>query len=155
MLITHRFGVTFAAVALMPVLLVAPRGGSGQDANDRDFGDYVVHVSAISTRQLLADVARQYGVERSARRGLLNVSVERKGAEGAHTVSADVVAEVRDLSGHRQPVRVRETSENGDIDYLGEFSLSGSGTYLFTLKVTPPGHSQAYVVTFSQDYVVD
>jgi len=151
----HKTGVILVAVALTPMLLVLPRHGRGEDANDRDFGDYVVHFSAISTDQLLAGVASQYGIERSARRGLLNVSVERKGAPAPHTVSADVVAEVRDLSGHRQPVPVRETSENGDIDYLGEFPLGGSGTYLFTLRVTPPGRVQPYVVTFNQDYVVD
>jgi Domain of unknown function (DUF4426) len=153
--IAHKLGVILVAVALMLALLLVPRHGQGQDTNDRDFGDYVVHVSAIPTNQLLADVARQYGVERSARRGLLNVSVERKSAQTTHTVSADIVAEMRDLSGHRQAVPVRETSENGDIDYLGEFPLTGSGTYLFTLRITPPGRAQPYVVTFNQDCVVD
>ena len=50
---------------------------------------------------------------------------------------------------------VRETSENGDVDYLGEFPLESSGAYIFTVKVTPPGHAQPYVVKFNQDYVID
>ena len=60
-----------------------------------------------------------------------------------------------DLTGHAVPIKLRETSENGDVDYLGEFPLSGSGAYLFTVKVTPPGRTQPYLLKFNQDYVVD
>lgn len=149
----HKIGVVFAAIALLLILLLLPRHGEG--AQTQDFGDYIVHYNAISTNQLLAEVAKSYGIERSARRGLLNIAVQSKGGAEAHMVGADVRAEVADLSGHRAPIRVRETSENGDIDYLGEFPLSGSGAYIFTVKVTPPGHARPYVVRFNQDYVID
>ncbi len=141
------------AIALLSVLLLSPRYGHG--AQEQDFGDYIVHYNAISTNQLMPDVARNYGIERSDHRGLLNIAVETKSAGETHMVGADVSAEVSDLSGHRTPIRLRETSENGDIDYLGEFPLSSSGTYIFSVKITPPGHALPYVVKFNQDYVVD
>jgi hypothetical protein len=162
MRIAHKVGVTLIAIALMLLLLLVPRHGHSEtDVSDlvvnRDsvFGDYVVRCSAISTDQIADSVARQYGIERSARRGLLNVSVELKTADATHTTHADVSAEVSDLIGHRTPIRVRETNENGDIDYLADFPLTGSGTYVFTVKVTPQGQAQPYVVKFNQDYVVD
>ena len=120
----------------------------------QDFGNYVVRCNAISTMQLPAAMTKQYGIERAARRGLLNVSVESKTAEG-HTVNAVVTAQVGDLTGHDKPVVIRETSENGDIDYLGEFPIDGSGTYVFTVKVSPSGQTPPFVVKFTQDLSVD
>ncbi len=126
----------------------------GHADSDKDFGDYIVHCNAISTQQLLPAVAKQYGIERSAKRGLLNISVESK-AGTAHTVSADVTATVGDLTGHDKSVNVRETSENGDIDYLAEFPIDSSGTFVFTVKITPDGRRQPFVMKCTQDLVVD
>ena len=120
----------------------------------QDFGNYIVRCNAISTLQLPAAMTKQYGIERSAHRGLLNISVESKTGE-AHTISAIVSAEVGDLTGHGKPIVIKETSENGDIDYLGEFPIDGSGTYVFTVKVSPPGQTSPLVVKFTQDLTAD
>ena len=153
MRLAHKLTVLVLAIALLLLLLLLPRPGAGQSGED--FGDYLVHYSAIATDQLQADIAREYGIERSARRGLLNIAVEPKSSATPHMVNADVSASVSTLTGHASPIAVRETSENGDIDYLGEFPLQGSGTYRYTVRVTPPGHNQPYVLRFNQDYVVD
>ena len=158
MRIAHKIGVLLAAIALLVILLLLPRHGRGQSA--QDFGDYIVHYSAITTNQLVDSVARQYAIERSDRRGLLNIAVQAKAGGAArliesHMIRADISATVGDLSGHVSPIHLRETSENGDIDYLGEFPLSGSGSYVFDVKVIPPGGTRPYSVKFSRDYVVD
>ena len=152
MRIAHKVSVLLIAFALLLVLLLLPRHGQGAQ---QDFGDYIVRCNAITTDQLLAAVAKSYGIERSAQRGLLNVAVERKGGGATQMVNADIRAEVSDLTGHKQAIALRETSENGDVDYLGEFPLNGSGAYVFVVKVTLPGHAQPYEVRFNQDYVVD
>ncbi len=154
MRIAHKAGVFIIAIVVLFVLLLLPRHGQGAQTQ-QDFGDYIVHFSAITTNQLVAEIAESYGIERSGRRGLLNIAVQAKDDGQARMVGASVSAEVSDLTGHRQPIQLRETSENGDVDYLGEFPLSGSGAYVFTVKVTPPGHSQPYLVKFNQDYVID
>lgn len=122
--------------------------------SDKDFGDYIVHYNAISTNQLLPPVAKQYGIERSATRGLLNISVESK-AGTAHTVSAEITATVGDLTGHDKPIGIRETTENGDIDYLGEFPIDASGTFVFNVRIAAPGQHQPFIVKFLQDFVVE
>jgi hypothetical protein len=149
----HKLTVLLIAILLLVVLLLLPRHGQG--AQTQDFGDYVVHCNAITTSQLQAAIAKSYGIERSDKRGLINIAVESRRDGGSHMVNAEVRAEVSDLTGHKQPIALKETSENGDVDYLGEFPLDGSGAYVFTVKVTPPGHSQPFVVRFNQDYVVD
>lgn len=151
MRIAHKVSVALIAVALMLFLLLVPRHGRGQSV--QDVGDYRVHYSAISTQQLPADAAAQYGITRAGDRGLLNIAVEAK--RGDAMVRAAISATVSDLTGHTQPVRFHETNENGAFDYLGEFPLNGSGSYLFMVNVTPPGAAHTYVVRFNRDYVVD
>lgn len=152
MRVAHKVSVALVAIALMLLLLLIPRHGQGQST--QDLGEYVVHYSAITTQQLPADAANQYGITRAADRGLLNVAVQAKNAD-ASMVRANVSATVSDVTGHAQPVHFHETSENGAFDYLGEFPLNGSGSYLFTLNVTPPGTAHAYIVKFNRDYIVD
>jgi hypothetical protein len=120
-------------------------------ADDRAFGDVTLHANALSTLQLLPAMAKQYGIARDAHHGLLNVSIEQNG----RTVSASVTAQVGDLTGHTRPLPLRETAENGDIDYLGEFAIDGSGTYLFTITATVAGKTQPLTMKFTQDLVVD
>jgi len=153
--IAHKLGVSLLAILLLLVLLLLPRIGEGAQANSQDFGDFVVHYNAISTDRLVDSMARQYHIERSSKRGLLNVAVEHKHDGTASMVGAQISADVSDLTGHHAPISMRETSEGGDVDYLGEFPLSGSGAYIFTVKVTPQGNSQPFVVRFNQDYVID
>jgi hypothetical protein len=153
----HKLGVLLLAILLLLVLLLLPRKGEGaQDsANAQDFGDFIIHYNAISTNRLVDSMARQYHIERSAKRGLLNIAVEHKHDGIASMVDAQISADVSDLTGHHAPISMRETSEGGDVDYLGEFPLTGSGAYIFTVKVTPHGLSQPFVVRFNQDYVID
>ena len=133
---------------LFALLLIAPTLAR---AEDRTFGDVTLRANALSTMQLLPAIAKQYGIERAANRGLLNVSIEQAG----HTVSASVTAQIGDLTGHARPLPLRETAENGDIDYLGEFAIDGSGTYVFTVTATVAGEPQPFVAKFTQDLVVD
>jgi len=152
MRIAHKVGVALVAIALMLVLLLIPRHGRGQST--QDVGDYVVHYSAISTQQLPPAAAAQYGIARAGNRGLLNIALEAK-HNAAQMVRAEVSATVSDLTGHAHAIHFRETDEDGAFDYLGEFPLDGSGSYVFSVSVIPPGATQPYVVKFNRDYVVD
>jgi hypothetical protein len=132
---------------------VARTGHADQSAA---FGDIVVRYSAISTDQLFADIARRYGIKRSAHNGLVNIAVEQKsGANEPALIAASVSGSVADLTGHGKPIRFHETRDEGAIDYLGEFPIDASGTYVFTINVTPPGRAQPYTVKFNRDYVLD
>jgi hypothetical protein len=151
----HKFGIaiTVAIVALLALLL--PRCSKADD-HAAAFGDLTVRYSAISTEQLVAAVAARYGIERSPHNGLVNIAIERKAADGAATmIAAGVSGHVADLTGHTRPIRFRESRDEGAIDYLGEFPLDASGTYVFTIEVTPPGRAQPYTVRFHRDYVLD
>jgi len=70
-------------------------------------------------------------------------------------IAAKVSGNVADLSGHKRPIDFRETQENGDVDYLGEFPVDASGTYVFTIQVSTAGQDVPYTIKFNRDYVLD
>ena len=149
----HKIAVAVAVIIVLLLTLLLPRTGHAQSET---FGDVTIRYSAISTDQLLADVASRYGIQRSARNGLVNIAIEqRSGSSEPELVAAAVSGSVAELTGRPKPIRFRETRDEGAIDYLGEFAIDGAGTYVFTISVTPSGRAQPYTVRFNRDYVLD
>lgn len=151
--LSHKVRIAIALIVVLLLALLIPRLGGAQTAA---FGDLTVRYSAISTDQLFGDAAGRYGIERSPRNGLVNIAVERRRGDGtSDSVAAVVSGKVADLTGHARPLRFRETREAGAYDYLGEFAVDASGTYVFTIDVALPGQAAPHRVTFNRDYVVD
>ncbi|HSE13320.1 MAG TPA: DUF4426 domain-containing protein [Rudaea sp.] len=151
---THKIGLLIGLIVMLLLALLVPRTGHADQT--ASFGDVVVRYSAISTDQLFPAVAQNYGIERSSRNGLVNIAIEKKGSDGASTmIAATVAGKVADLTGHSRTIRFRETNEAGAIDYLGEFPIDASGTYVFTINVSTRGQATPYTVKFNRDYVAD
>ncbi|HEX5693313.1 MAG TPA: DUF4426 domain-containing protein, partial [Arenimonas sp.] len=75
-MIRHRFLAMIGALCALALALPVAAQNSVRS------GDLVVHYNAVPTTSLTPDVARQYGITRSANRALVNVSV-RRGTPGA------------------------------------------------------------------------
>jgi hypothetical protein len=115
-------------------------------------GELVVHYNAVPTTSLTADVARQYGITRSANRALVNVSV-RRGAPGAdQAVPATVRVAATNLNGQRSDLRVREVREGEAIYYLAEPRIGARDTLDFELRITPQGSAAPVLVRFRQEF---
>jgi hypothetical protein len=119
------------------------------------FGDYLIHHNALSTEVLSADMARQYAIERSPSRGMLNISVQKIAAdETAAPVAAEIHGEATNLSGLHSPVTIREIP--GDyVSYVGLFDVSPPDTYTFVLTIKPSGSDQTHTLRFNQNFVAD
>lgn len=114
-------------------------------------GDLRVYFNALPSTELTPDVARQYGITRSANRALLNVSV-RRGEPGADVaVPARVDAVATNLSGQRMDVRMREVRDGDALYYLGEARISGQDTLTFELTITVEGEAPM-TATFKQEF---
>jgi hypothetical protein len=115
-------------------------------------GDLVVHYNAVPTTSLTADVARQYGITRSANRALVNVSV-RRGAPGAdQAVPATVRVAATNLNGQRSDLRVREVREGEAIYYLAEARVQGQETLNFEVEVSAEGATAPVRASFRQEF---
>ena len=151
---THKIGLMIGLIVMLLLALLIPRTGHADQT--ASFGDVVIRYNAISTDQLFPAVAQTYGIERSNRNGLVNIAVEKKsGTDASEMIAAVVTGKVADLTGHSRPIRFRETNEAGAVDYLGEFPIDSSGTYVFTINVSKVGQTTPYTVKFNRDYVAD
>ena len=107
----------------------------------KDFGNYEVHYNALRTDELTPEIARNYGIQRSSNRVMLNVTVLRKEAEHAprKPVEADVTVDAYNLNGQLKDLEMRRVSEGEAIYYIGEVSISGTEILVFDISVTPAG----------------
>lgn len=122
-----------------------------------DFGDYVVHYTALPTTFLPRDVARAYGIRRSKTRAMLNVTVLKKQAGDLppKPVTADVVASAVNLSGQRKEIDMRTVGDGGDeIYYVGEFTITHLETLDFDIEVKSDENAEPFVIQFRQRFYV-
>jgi hypothetical protein len=120
--------------------------------NSTRAGDITVHHNAVPTTSLTPDVARQYGITRSANRALVNISV-RKGEPGAdRAVRAAVKLVATNLNGQRLDLRAREVREGDAVYYLAEARITGNDTLAFELEVTPEGANAPITASFRQEF---
>jgi hypothetical protein len=97
-------------------------------------GDYIVHYNALSTESLPPSVARAYGITRSKNRGLLNISILKKGGnfEG---VEADVDVSATNLTGQLRNINLRQVKDQNAVYYISEFSVADRETLDFSISV--------------------
>ncbi|KFL37017.1 DUF4426 domain-containing protein [Arenimonas donghaensis] len=132
--------------AALLVTLAHPAG-----AGSMRVGELRVYFNALPSTTLTPDVARQYGITRSANRALLNVSV-RRGEPGADVaVPATVDAVATNLAGQRMDVRMREVRDGDALYYLGQARINAQDTLRFDLTVTVEGQAPMKA-TFEQAF---
>ena len=104
------------------------------------FGPLEVHYNAITTDELLPEVARAYKIERSKTRGLLTMSVLKQNKVGVLSpVPAKLTVYATNLTQQLASVPMREIKEGTAIYYLGEFRVAPPDTLKFTATVEVPG----------------
>ncbi|WP_374604925.1 DUF4426 domain-containing protein [Arenimonas sp.] len=136
---------TWIAAALLFALSLPAGAGSMR------VGELRVYFNALPSTELTPEVARQYGITRSANRALLNVSV-RRGEPGADVaVPARVRAVATNLAGQRNTIAMREVRDGEALYYLGQAQVSGQDTLTFELEVTIQGQAPMSAV-FKQEF---
>lgn len=125
---------------------------SAQAEIAQKFGPLEIHYNAISTEDLLPEVARAYKIERSKTRGLVTLSVLKKNAVGALTpVPAKISMYVTNLNQQLANIDLREIREGTAIYYLGDFRFSPPDTLKFKATVETAGEPRREL-TFEQKF---
>jgi hypothetical protein len=116
------------------------------------FGPLEIHYNALTTDELLPDVARAYKIERSKTRGLLTLSVLKQNKVGAPSpVPAKLKVYATNLSQQLAHVEMREIREGTAVYYLGEFRIVAPDTLKFTATVEVAGEPKREMV-FEQKF---
>jgi hypothetical protein len=136
-----------------------PQPGQAQTAlpsepTHQDFGEFELHYNAVRTDELSVAVARAYGIERSANRVLLNVSLLRKGSDGRLTpVDGTVTASAYNLNGQLKNLEMRRITEGSSIYFIGEVGISGTEIMVFDISAAPLDRPEKYAVQFKREFV--
>ncbi len=114
-------------------------------------GDVRVYANAMVSSQLNAEVARQYGITRSASRVLLHVVV-REGTPGKDkTLPATITAVGIRKNGERSSITMQLTQEGDDVYYLGELNISENEAINFEI-ITQIDKQKPMRMTFFQEF---
>ena len=148
------------ALCLLSLLVFLSFPAKAQQS--QDFGDFVVHFTAIKTDQIPPEVARGYNIKRSDGMALLNITVLKKVMNTPGTpVRASATASATNLTGQRRDILLREVSEPGSdkdrgaVYYIGEFRVHNRETFDITIDLKPEGEEQSLQVNFRQQFFVD
>jgi Domain of unknown function (DUF4426) len=133
-----------------------PRPAPPSEPTHEVFGDFEVHFNALRTDQLAPEVARAYGIERSANRVMLNVSLLRRDADGRTTpVDGTVTATARNLNGQLKNLAMRRITEGASVYFIGEVGISGTEILVFDIDTAPSGAPSVYSVQLKREFVAD
>lgn len=140
-------------LALAPPAFAA--GYEGERSHRQD--GYSIHYNAIPSTALGAGVARNYGIVRSAGRGLVNIAVLRDGSgeQAATAVRAEIQAWSHSLVGQRTRIELREVRDQEAIYYIGQLRIRGDEHLRFELQVRPEGARRAIPVRFENRFIGD
>ena len=129
----------------------------GSNEHDKEFGNYAIHVNAITTDQLPTEVAQGYKISRSKNHAMLNVSVRKKSADGELPVTAKVSVVAKNLSNQLKDVKLREIKETDPIAiyYIGEVSVNNDETLVFDVDVIPEGSSEPVLLSYRQRFFTE
>lgn len=116
-------------------------------------GNHDIHYSAVSTRFLTPEVAHQYGLQRSAGLGLVNVSVLEHREDGStRAVNAAVEGSVGLLDEDPDALNFRTVRDDGSVYQLATFRLQHDAPMHFTLKVRTDRGAEPESVSFIQRF---
>lgn len=150
-------GLAWVVLLALGLAAIGHSGGavaSDGDARSLRSGDYSVHYNAIPSMALGADIARTYGLTRSATRGLVNIAVLRHVDGGDETVAVPATVEVsaRSLLGQVQHIELRELRDQDAIYYIGQFRIRGEERLRFDIEARPEGGNRPIQIRFEHSF---
>lgn len=139
-----------------PDIAPQPQTARPTERTQTDFGDLEVHYNAVRTDQLPVEMARAYGLERSANRVLLNVAMRRKTPGGAAVpVDGSVTVHAHNLNAQLKDLPMRRVQEGSAITFIGEVGISGEEILVFNITVEPAAGGGRHQVQFKREFTGD
>jgi hypothetical protein len=119
----------------------------------KTFGDYTIHYSAFTTDTLSPEVAKQYQIQRSKNRAMVNISVlkNEQGSIGK-PVRAKIEGAVKNLSEQLRTLQIREVVEEGAVYYIAVSTVANLETLKYDFQITPEGEQTVYQISFQEQF---
>ena len=143
-----RIGLFFALFLTLPLQIQAEKS--------EIFGNYIVHYNAFTTDNLAPSIAKQYGIQRSKKRALLNISVLKKATDTPSTpVRAAIKATAINLNQQLRHLTLREIAEQGAIYYIADTLVDNAEILQYNIDIIPENETQSYTFSFEQQFYTE
>ncbi|MET1257138.1 DUF4426 domain-containing protein [Aliikangiella maris] len=114
-------------------------------------GDITIHYNALSSSNIPPEVASQYGITRSQKTGIINISVQKNGKP----VIANIFGHGKNLAGQLKELAFKEIKEDNAIYYIAAFNFSNAEKLSFDLQVQPEKQGILIPLQFKQQLFAD
>jgi hypothetical protein len=134
-----------------------PTAAAAPDERYEDFGSHVLYFNAQPTADLQPEIAKQYGIVRSKKRAMLNVSIVKKlpGSTG-QPVPGEVTVTASNLTGQLKNVTLREIKDGGAVYYIADLPVANGETLKFDIEARPVDFDgDAFPVSFTETFYSD
>ena len=118
-------------------------------ANSFEYENYVFHYNALRTDELPVESTQKAGIVRSRNRGMINLALRQKSADGS------TVASAVNLNNQYRELTLREMRDGDAIYYISDFPISGRETLRFQVNVLPEGSKKPFKVQFEKQFFTD
>lgn len=139
------------ALLLVLGLALSPRESAAQPHEKRESG-YVVRGSTVPSQSFDAATARAHGIEPTASRGVLNVTVSKVGQALTENLRADVRASARELTGRKHEIQMRPVVSNNMVSYIGVFEFVHRQVLTFEIVATPQQSGKPVILSFEERF---
>jgi hypothetical protein len=162
-----RITLIFISIPLILLAACEQQTGSSQtnanrvayetNVHERVFGNYIIHINALTTDQLPTEIARGYKISRSKNRAMINISVREKQTTGETPITATVNVVARNLTSQLKQVDIREIKDTDPIAiyYIGELPVSNEEMLIFDIDVTAAGSKEPILVSYRQQFFTE
>lgn len=120
------------------------------------FGDYTVHYTVFGSKDIPADVAKLYNINRAADISLVNISLT-KTTQGQTSLGLPAVLKGKtvNLMQQSQALSFREISEGNSADtkatyFIAPIRHANEEDVRIEIEVTPTGETKPLVLSFSR-----
>lgn len=100
-------------------------------ANQHTVGDVTIHYNALNSALISPEVASQYGITRSGRTAIVNISVMKNDKP----VVANIFGHGKNLTGQLKELAFKEIKEEEAIYYIATLTFSNAEKLSFDLQV--------------------
>ena len=133
----------------LAVALITLFTSAAEAEQKQQIGDWEVHYSAFNSTFIAPQIAAQYNLTRSEKRGLINIAVLDVDSETA--VATAVKGYVSNPRGGVQNLEFKEIKEGEAIYYLASFMFGDEELMRFTINF-PAAKNPNATLTFEQQF---
>ncbi len=121
----------------------------------QQFGPYKVYYNSFNTSFLSAEMARQYHIKRSAKTGLINISVRKNMGKDSKPVKVKISGIFKNLLSQSQGLEFKIVEEKDAVYYLALFNFDDQDRLNFEIKLDLDENYQNKIVKFSNQFYRD